>query len=307
MQRRACGRFLRRQRDRAGHDPRGDLQRRRHLRAGARARLRTRVGVPRARVRDPRPGRLRRAADRRRLVHRRARRARRRPRALQHVPSPRDAGVPRRAGQRLALPLPVPRVDVQEHGRAGRRAVPQGRLRRRGPACAREGDGAAACAARRDLQRARSSPRSTRPLRRSTTTSAASSFYLDFYSSQSASGRRGSRPAALRIVEANWKIGAENFCRRHLPHAPHARERRGDRPVPRAEGKQAQGGRAVLRRGGRRHDLQAPDRRLPREPALRRLPRRDGRPDGAAVERRAAGAGRSGRASCPRQPRSTRT
>ena len=42
-------------------------------------------------------------------------------------------------GQHVALPLPVPRVDVQEHRRAGRRAVPQGRLRRRGRACAAQG------------------------------------------------------------------------------------------------------------------------------------------------------------------------
>ena len=50
---------------------------------------------------------------------------------LQHVPAPRHAGVPGRARQRVALPLPVPRVDVPQRRPAGRAAVPRGGLRRR--------------------------------------------------------------------------------------------------------------------------------------------------------------------------------
>ena len=45
-------------------------------------------------------------------------------RAVQHVPAPRHAGLPRRDGQRVALPLPVPRLVLPQRRPAGRAAVP---------------------------------------------------------------------------------------------------------------------------------------------------------------------------------------
>ena len=65
-------------------------------------------------------------------------------RALQHVPPPRHAGVPRRARQRLPLPLPVPRLVVPQRRLARRAAVPPGRLRRRRRVSARGGAAPAA-------------------------------------------------------------------------------------------------------------------------------------------------------------------
>ena len=103
-----------RRRHRARDDPGPRLQRSRRVRARARAAVRLGLGVPGPRVRGAVPGRLRRAADPRRLVHRRARRGRVGAGAVQHVPAPRDAGVPGRGRQRVALPLPVPRVVVSQ-------------------------------------------------------------------------------------------------------------------------------------------------------------------------------------------------
>ena len=68
-----------------------------------------RLDLRRPRVRGPGARRLRRAPRRRRLLHHHPRRGGRGPRAVQHVPAPRHAGVPRRDRQRVALPLSVPR------------------------------------------------------------------------------------------------------------------------------------------------------------------------------------------------------
>ena len=197
---------------------------------------------------------------------------------VQHVPAPRHAGVPRRARQRVALPLPVPRLVVPQRRRA-RRACRSTRT----PTAASDGlrrEGDRRCCprrARRDLQRA--DLRQPRPGRRRTSrsTSATSRFYLDFYTRQSAGGLELRGPQRWR-VKANWKIGAENFAgdRYHTPHT-HAsvveiglfREPEGPASARRARSTSP---------GRRRHDVQAAAGRLRGAAALRRLPARDDRP-----------------------------
>jgi phenylpropionate dioxygenase-like ring-hydroxylating dioxygenase large terminal subunit len=65
-------------------------------------------------------------------------------------------------------------------------------------------------------------------------------FYLDYYTKQSPSGIELRGPQRWR-VKANWKIGAESFADDMYPHAPDPHERRRDRPVLRAQGREAQG------------------------------------------------------------------
>ncbi len=166
-------------------------------------------------------------------------------RALQHVPAPRDAGVPGRARQRLALPLPVPRLVVPQRRRAGRAAVPPGRLRRRRRPAARRAPPPAGAAGRHDRRddlrqpgrrrpdaaraprRLRLLPRPVHPPERR--------------------GARAARPAALAGA-GELEDRLRELRRRHVPHAVHAPQRRRHRAVPRAQGEQAQGGRALLRR-----------------------------------------------------------
>ena len=70
-------------------------------------------------------------------------------------------------------------------------------------------------------------------------------------------GRRGvARPAAL-AGQGQLEDRRGELRRRQLPHAAHPRERGGDRPVPRAEGQQAQGGRPLPGRPRRGDHLQA--------------------------------------------------
>ena len=67
---------------------------------------------------------------------------------------------------------------------------------------------------------------------------------------------RAARPAALAGA-GELEDRLRELRRRHVPHAAHAPQRGRHRPVPGTEGAQAQGGRAVLRRRRRRHDVQA--------------------------------------------------
>ena len=240
------------------------------------------VAVPRPRVRDPPAGRLRRAPDRRRLVHRRRATTRRRgPRAAQHVPAPRHAGVPGRGRHRVALPLPLSRVDLPQRRPARRRAVPPGGVRRRRRL--RQGRPRAAARphvgtyhglvfanldpTRRRSRSARRLPVLPRPLR-----------------PPERRRRRVARPAAV-AGRAQLEDRRRELRRRLVPHASHPRERRRHRAVPRAEGEQAQGRRAVLRRRGRRHHLQAPAAATSSKPGLRGLSAGDGRAHEGGVER----------------------
>ena len=199
-------------------DPRPRLQRPRRLRPRARAAVRPVVGVPGPRVRGPVTWRLRGAADRRRLVHRRARRGRRRARALQHVPPSRHAGVPRRARQRVALPLPVPRLVVPQRRAPRRPAVPPGRLRRRRRAAPRRPPPPAGATRRHDRRDDLRQPRTRRPVARASHLGDFA-FYLGFYTRQSPSGLEVRGPQRWR-VRANWKIGCENFVG-DMYHTPH--------------------------------------------------------------------------------------
>ena len=117
-----------------------------------------------ARVGDRRQRRLRPPQDRRGQLRRRPRRGRRHSRAVRCLPAPRRSGLPRRLGQHLALPLPVPRLDLQHPGRADRRAALAKRLRRdeQGRQRPREGR-AGRLVPRLDLRHAR--PKRTRPSR----------------------------------------------------------------------------------------------------------------------------------------------
>ena len=111
--------------------------------------------------------------------------ARRDPGDVQHVPAPRHAGVPRRDGQRLALPLPVPRLVLPQRRPHRRSAVPQGGVRRRGGLRA-EGPDAAAGAESGQLQRAdlRQHGPGRPPLEEFL---GDFKFYLDYYTKQSSS------------------------------------------------------------------------------------------------------------------------
>ena len=128
----------------------------------------------------------------------------------------------------------------------------RGRLRPRGPvAAARAGDGHAQ---RADLHQPRPgracAARLPRRLR-----------VLPGLLHPAEPGRhRAARPAAM-AGEGELEDRRGELRRRQLPHPAHARQRGGHRPVPRAEGEQAQGGRAVRRRTGRGHHLQAAARR----------------------------------------------
>ena len=106
--------------------------------------------------------------------------------------------------------------------------------------------------------------------------------------------RRGARPAAL-AGQGELEDRRRELRRRHVPHAPDPHERRGDRPVPRAEGREAQGRLHLLGRARRRHDVQAPAGHARGADALRRLPRRDDRADEGAVVSGAARRHRSRR------------
>ena len=83
--------------------------------------------------------------------------------------------------------------------------------------------------------------------------------------------------------------------RRHVPHAAHPRIDRRDRPVPRAEGPKAQGRRHLLGAPRGRNHLQASAGQLRRADALRRLSRRDDRPDQNGLDAAATADGRRGR------------
>ena len=287
------------------HDPGARLRRPGDLRGRTRPALRPVLDVPGARVRDPRSRRLRGPPGPGRLVHRGQGRGRRGPGHVQHVPAPRHAGVPGRAGQRLALPLPVPRLDLPQRRPAGRAAVPRGGLRRRGRlrpgrpvAAARAVDGHAQradlhqpgpgrAAAARLPRRLRVLPRLLHPAE---------------------PGRRGAaRPAAV-ADQGQLEDRRGELRRRQLPHPAHPRQRGGHRPVPRAEGQQAQGGRPLPGRPRRGHHLQAAARRWLRGPApLRRLPGRDDPGHGGGLVGPAAGAGRPTAGSCPRPRPCSRT
>ena len=102
-------------------------------------------------------------------------------------------------------------------------------------------------------------------------------------------GHRAARPAAL-AGEGELEDRRGELRRRQLPHAAHPRQRGGHRAVPRAQGEQAQGGRALHGGPRRGHHLQAAARRRLRRPAaLRRLPGRDDPGDGANHGRRGSG------------------
>ena len=137
---------------------------------------------------------------------------------VQHVPAPRDAGVSRGDGQRLQLPLPVPRLVLPQRRPAHRAAVsPRGLRRRRrfpperpNPACPHR------------ISRATTvccSSAWTRPPNRCEDFLGDFRFYLDFYTKQSAGGLELRGPQRWRI-KANWKIGAENFAG-DMYHTPH--------------------------------------------------------------------------------------
>ncbi len=81
----------------------------------------------------------------------------------------------------------------------------------------------------------------------------------------------------------------------HVPHAPDPHLGGGDRPLPRAQGGEAQGRHHVLGWQRWRHHLQAARRWPGGAPALRGLPGRDDRPDEGAVDPGAARRGRQGR------------
>ena len=200
------------------------------------------------------------------------------------------AGVPGRAGHRVDLPLPVPRVDVPQRRHAGRRPVPRRGLRRR-RRLRQGGPGAAGRAVAGDPQRA--------DLRQASIPDAPPfeewlgdfAFYLDFYTAQSPAGMELRGPAAL-ADRGQLEDRRRELRRRQLPHAPHPRERRRDRAVRRAAAEQAQGGRALPRRAGRRHDVQAAaGRRLRgRAAATSATTRTSSPPPGRLAGRRPAGA-----------------
>ena len=206
------------------------------------------VGLRGPRVRDPRRRRLRRAPHRRRLVHRRPRRCGVGPRACStcastagmqvcraelgtasHFRCPYHAWTYRNDGSLVGLPF----HDDAYGGEAGFRGRRTGAAPR--PPRSTSINGLIFVSLDPDAP----------PLREFLGDFA---FYLDFYSQ--AERRRASSSAARSAGEsrATGRSAAENFVRRQLPHAAHPPQRGRDRPLPRAEGEQAQGGRAVLRR-----------------------------------------------------------
>ena len=119
-------------------------------------------------------------------------------------------------------------------------------------------------------------------------------FYLDFYTKQSAGGLELHGPQRWRI-KANWKIGAENFAG-DMYHTPHTHASIVDIGLFREPARRsARTARNVLGGPRRRNHLQAPAGRLRRTDALRRLPRRDDRPDQGGVVAATAAGRRRGR------------
>ena len=236
-------------------------------------------------------GRLRGAQRGRRLLPRHPRPRRRHPRHVQHVRAPRDAGVPSRAGHRVDLPLPVPRVDLPQRRHAGGRPVPRRGLRRR-RGLREGGPGAAARARARDPQR--DGVREPRPGRAAVRGVAGRLRLLPGLLHGPEPGRDGAAGPAALADQGQLEDRRRELRRRQLPHAPHPRQRRGDRAVRRTPAPQAQGGRALPRRPGRRHDLQAAAgrRRGVRAPLRRLPPRRHRLRSGRLAGRRPAGAHR---------------
>ena len=116
-------------------------------------------------------------------------------------------------------------------------------------------------------------------------------FYLDFYTKQSTGGVELRGPQRWRI-KANWKIGAENFAG-DMYHTPHTHASIVDIGLfrePKAQ--KRKDGATYWAHRGRRHHLQAPAGQLRRADALRRLPRRDDRPDQRRLDAAAATIGR---------------
>ena len=159
---------------RDGADQPRDLRQRRHLRAGAGARLRPLLAVRRPRKPDPQPRRFLRLADGRGVGDPVPRPRRRGPCVPQFVPPSRDEGVPLRRGQHHRLHLPLSRLELRHRRRAGRRAVfPRGLpFRARQGAMGPRRGGAAVPATR-----APSGPIGTPPRRRSSNISANSAVF----------------------------------------------------------------------------------------------------------------------------------
>ncbi len=198
--------------------------------------------------------------------------------------------MPRGDGQRLQLPVPLPRLDLPQRRSANRSAIPSGGLRRR-----------------RRVRQGAAKPCFPHRISRATTACSSSTwtrarqpledflgdfrFYLDFYTKQSRGGLEVRGPQRWRI-RANWKIGAENFAgdMYHTPANPCVDRR--DRPFPRTEGAEAQGRGHLLGAVRRWNHLQASAGQLRRTHALRRLPRRDDRPDQRRLDATATATGR---------------
>ncbi len=140
------------------------------------------------------------------------------PRAAQRVPPQGHAGLPRRDRQRVAFPVPVPRVDVPQRRPARRRAVPRGGVRRRPPGSTRR---RTRCCHRRTSRRTAvsCSPTSIPTAVPLEDALGDFRFFLDLYVNQSEAGVELRGPQRWRIG-CNWKIGAENFAgdSYHTPH-----------------------------------------------------------------------------------------
>ena len=125
--------------------PSRHLHRRGDVRPGDAAHLRRQLGVSGARKPDPGQQRLLQYLDRPQADHDHPRQGRRAPRHDQRLRSPRSDAVPAQARQQGQLHLPVPRLDLQQHGQI---AEGEGRQDRRlsglvqHPGLARPGEGA---------------------------------------------------------------------------------------------------------------------------------------------------------------------
>ena len=137
---------------------------------------------------------------------------------------------------------PYHALDVPQRRRASwacrstARPTGRGRLRRRAPTLL---PAPGSTSTRADLRQPRPAARPPRA-----TPSATSGSTSTSTSARASTGVELRGPQRWR-VKANWKIGAENFCRRQLPHAPHPRQRGRHRPVPRAKAPSARRARST--------------------------------------------------------------
>ena len=116
-------------RRRPGHHQPRDLRQRRDLPAGARARVRPRLALPRPREPDPAAGRLFRHVHGGGVGHPLPGRGGPHPRVPELVPPPRHEGLPLRRGQYRRVHVSLSRLELWDRRGPGGRALREGRLR----------------------------------------------------------------------------------------------------------------------------------------------------------------------------------